>query len=69
MPEAKCVVDLWSPEAAAAWDELHKRTYPSWRRKLLAENTPEEEQAIFEERAILKEARRLYHIRLGIKDG
>jgi len=47
-----------------AWDEFKARCGPSWRRKLAAENTPGYEQALFEEQAILKEARRLYHERL-----
>ena len=64
MRKAKRPVDLWSKEAKAAYWEFRDRVYPAWRRKLAAENTPGEAQARFEERAIEKEARRLYHEKL-----
>lgn len=64
MPKTERALDLWSQEAKDAFWEFRERVYPSWRRKLAAANTPAEPQAKFEEDAIEKEARRLYHQRL-----
>lgn len=57
-------VDLWSPEAKAAFWEMRERIEPAWKRQLAAQNTPAEKQARFEEAAIEKEALRLYRARL-----
>jgi hypothetical protein len=57
---------MWHPEAQAAFDEFKRRTEPSWRRRM----DREDEQSKFEEAAIEKEARRLYHERLlGLDKG
>lgn len=64
MRQTQRAVDLWSREAMDAFAEYDARIRPAWRRKLAAENTPGEAQAKFEERAIEKEALRLYYERL-----
>lgn len=60
MPKANHALDVWHPEAIAAFDEYKKRCEPAWKRALAKLDA----QHYFEEQAIEKEARRLYHERL-----
>jgi hypothetical protein len=66
MPQAERsgALDLWHPEAKAAWREFSGRMSPAFKRMIQAQNTPREIQARFEYNAILKVARELYHERL-----